>query len=366
MRQSTSSPVPQTPLPSPPARDQAPLICRHPPMLSGAAGTAPTPNQIEALLAEWFGAPTLLFSSGRAACHAFLAELGFDRNRHTIRVPPFLTRCILNALALDAFPVRQVGADAVLYYHPFGFRLRSAPREPVVVEDSVHAFFSSPISGARSWRGAACIFSLSKFFSTAGIVGALVVPDPRLAERIAARRDRAEDIDPVLATWRHDVIVGANVYGDDWPGVQLLDAAYSLLTEFPKVDPQTLVGFPADIAGLKACGIARRERLQLFADRLENWFPHFLLENGLDDLPFVLPYFGSDDRETLSKIDAELSRLGVRCRGIYALNVGGSLYEPEYRNGLLIPCHQYITLEIVEQICDVIRNVDPDVRRAAG
>lgn len=342
------------------------LIVRHPTMLIDAEGVAPAPEDVEETLTEWFGAPTLLFSSGRAACHVFLAESGFNRNRNTIMVPPFLTRCILNALALDAFPVRQSGADAVLYHHPYGLRLRSAPREALVVEDSVHAFFSSPVTGARRWSGAVAIFSLSKFFSTAGIVGALVIPDAELAKRIAARRDRAPNIDTELAAWRRDVIVRANYYGDSWAGTHLLDSAYSLLTEFPKVDPQTLDGIPTDIAGLKAAGTARRERLQLYADLLGGTFPHFIFENGIDDLPFALPYFGSGNREALSKIDADLLRLGVRCRGIYALNAGGSFYEPEYRDCLLIPCHQYIAIEVIEQICDVIRKGDAGVRRVAG
>ncbi|MHB8461375.1 MAG: aspartate aminotransferase family protein [Vulcanimicrobiaceae bacterium] len=353
-------------VPSPPNDWKAPPIMRHPPMLRSTSEAAPDPRRVEAMLTEWFGAPTLLFSSGRAATHAVLAELGFDRNRQTIRVPRFLTRCILNALALDAFPVWGDGADAVLYYHPFGFRLRSVPREPVVIEDAVHAFFTSPVSGARSWRGVACVFSLSKFFSTSGISGALVVPDPALAQRIAARRDRTEDIDPALAAWRHDVIVGTNLNGDNWPGAHLLDAAYSLLTEFPKVDPQTLIGVPSDLSGLKATGMARHALLQVFADRLGSLFPHDVVENGLDDVPFVLPYFGSGNREKLLKIDVELLKLGIRCRGMYELNTGGEFYEPEYRDGLLIPCHQYMAPDVVEKICDVILNIDGDFTRVAG
>jgi len=349
------------PMPEPPKRGARGLIKRHPTMLIGSTEGAPDPDRVEEMLTEWFGAPTLLFSSGRAACQVFLAEIGFHRYRHTITVPTYVTRCILNALGLNAFPV-HAGGDAVLYYHPYGFRLRSSPRESVVVEDACHAFFTSPDSGERAWAGPVCIFSLSKFFSTAGIVGALVVPDPELARRLRVRRDSGRNINPVLAEWRREIIVGANVYGDDWSGTRLLDSAYALLTEFPRVEPQALAGFPGELAGLCAAGAARSARLQRFADLLGRTFPHFMLPRGLDDLPFVLPYFGSGERDALLAIDQKLLEMGVWCGGVYALNVSGSIYEPVYEDCLLIPCHQYMALDAVDAICDVIRQIDLGVK----
>jgi len=336
---------------------QSGVFGHSPAMVSRPPEKIPAPALIEALLTDWFEAPTLLFSSGRAACHIFLTEMGLRKYQHTIAVPAFLSRCILNALTLNAFPVRGILGDAVFYYHQYGFRLRSGPRESLVVEDACHAFFSRPASGARSWCGQAAVISLPKFFATYGPVGALVLPDALTAERVRARRDAADEIDPVLAAWQRNVIIDATNCGRESRLFPLLDSAYALLTEYPKVDPEALAGFPTNLSELAAVGAARRARLEVFVERLNDAFPYFMLENGLDDLPYALPYFGSGDREILAKINSALSLLGVHS-GIYSVDVARSLYNPEYRPCVLLPCHQEIPIECVKDLCKVIREAN--------
>ena len=346
-------------LPELPAFDGArngEMTFRHPAMLRDADGPNPDPAHIEQMLTDWFGAPALLFSSGRAAAHLFLQERGFDRNRHTIAVPRYLTRCILDALTLDAFPVRDTAADAILYYHPFGIRLAAAPREPIVIEDATHAFFGSEVTGAREWKGDCAIFSLSKFFSTSGIAGVLVAFDQAEAERIRARRDSFPAIDPRVAAWRREVIVESNLQGASWEGRRFLDSAYALLTEYPAVDPATLRGVPANPQGLRAAGKARKAVLDRYAEKLAGAFPRKLFPNGTSDLPFALPYIGEKE-SALSEIDRRLKMMGVNCRGIYQLNLSGSPYERDERPGLLLPVHQYLPLETVDAICAIVLDV---------
>lgn len=331
---------------------------RHPPMRRAGAGPTPDPALIEALLTEWFGAPALLFSSGRAACHVFLQEAGFDRNRNTITVPRFLSRCILTALALDAFPIHEPGGDAILYYHPYGWRLREKPREPIVIEDATHAFFSGAGTGRREWRGQVGVFSLSKFFSLSGIAGVMVIPDATLAQRVRVRRDSFRDIDPAVAVWRREVIVETSLGGAHWETGYLLDSAYALLTEFPKVDPNALYGLPNDLAGIERVGSQRYAILERYAARLGARFPSALLGDGLNDLPFSLPYFSKNGRDALEKIDRALLDAGIRCRGVYLLDVSGSPYERRDRDGILLPCHSYLPDGVVDRICDVILATD--------
>lgn len=351
-----TSPAP--PLPAAlPVPGETVAIGHSPAMVSEPGGPIPDIAAVESLLSDWFEAPTLLFSSGRAACHLFLEEMGLHRYRHTIAVPAFLSRCILNTLTLNAFPVRETQADAVLYHHQYGFRLRGAPREPIVLEDACHAFFSRPDSGARNWSGQAAVFSLPKFFSIAGPAGALVSSDLLLAERIRLRRDAADDIPNDLAAWRRAVIIDATNQGPASPVAHLLESAYGLLTEYPKPDPCTLAGFPQVRSGLAAVGEARQSRLEIFRECLGNRFPGQLLEHGLDDLPYALPYFGSGDPATLANIDQALSALGVHA-GVYSLDIARSLYAPEFRRSVLLPCHHQIPAGCIKDICRVLKDLD--------
>lgn len=346
-------------LPELPALDSArngDMTFRHPRMLRTGMGAEPDPVQLEQTLSDWFGAPALLFSSGRAAAHVFLQERGFDRNRNTIAVPRYLTRCILNALTLDAFPVRDTEADAILYYHPYGIRLTAPPRENLVIEDATHSFFGSEATGAREWRGDCAIFSLSKFFSTSGIAGVLVVFDEIEAERIRKRRDSFPAIDPHVAAWRREVIVESNLQGAAWEGNRFLDSAYALLTEYPAVDPAALHGVPKDVDGLRAAGNARKAVLDRYAEKLGDAFPRHLFRNGTSDLPFALPYAG-EKQSPLVEIDRRLKGMGVNVRGVYQLNLSGSPYRRDERPALLLPVHQYLPLETVDEICSIILDV---------
>lgn len=283
-----------------------------------------------------------------------MSELGLHPYQNTITVPRFLSRCILNTLSLNAFPIRETGGDAVLYYHQYGFSLRSAPREKIVVEDACHAFFAAATSGARSWSGQAALFSLPKFFATSGPAGALVVPNERLYERIKTRRDAAAPIEPELASWRRQVIASATTFGVESPVYKLLDSAYSLLSEYPQIDPECLHGFPSTLSQLEQAGAARRERLEAFRQQLGQDFPSFMFHSGGNNLPYALPYFGSSNRAKLQELSDALSAFDIHC-GVYSVDVACSLYEPDYRPCLLIPCHQFVPLQLIKDICQLIK-----------
>ena len=60
--------------------------------------------ECENLLKEWFGCEVILMASGRSGIHAFLQTENFHRYKHKFEVPPYLSRCIINALTASVFP----------------------------------------------------------------------------------------------------------------------------------------------------------------------------------------------------------------------------------------------------------------------
>ena len=315
----------------------------------------PSVEAVEALLSEWFGQPTLLFSSGRAACQLLGSELGLQPYQHRITVPRFLSRCILNSLNMNAFPVHEAGADAVLFYHQYGFRQRVTPREALVIEDACHCFFSGPQSGVRPWVGQGTAFSLPKFFSIHGPAGALVIQDRQLFRRVQKRRDGQSAIDPETELWRRKVIVAANSGAD----THLLEGAYALLTEFPGPDLSALAGFPANIDELNRIGEMRAARLRLLAEGLGDEYPAFLMDLG-QDLPYALPYFGDGDRVRLGAIADRLTReLGIHA-GLYHLDRRCNLYDPDFQPCVLLPCHQYVPETLLQNAISIIRAYHSD------
>ena len=85
------------------------------------------------MLAEWFGRPVVLLSSGRTGIQLLLRLSGMNRHRDDLRVPPFLSRCVLNAVTYHAFPVHGGdSATGTLLYHQYGFTQRHEPKGFVI------------------------------------------------------------------------------------------------------------------------------------------------------------------------------------------------------------------------------------------
>ena len=85
----------------------------HAPAFKTAASVTTVP-EAERVFAEWFGAPVVLTSSGRAAISLYLGVTGRDRYRHRVAVPRMISACVLDAVIRHAFPVdaaRQQAAD---------------------------------------------------------------------------------------------------------------------------------------------------------------------------------------------------------------------------------------------------------------
>ncbi len=338
------------------ARPASRSLISHAPLLPVDARVEPVdPVTCEKALAEWFEAPVILLASGRTGLHLALQALGYDRYRHRVAVPPYLSRCVVSAITPSAFVVDGTAADAVLLYHQYGFPQRGRPASSVVVEDIAHAFFARPDGGARPWAGDVAIFSLPKSFAMQGLGGGLVVRDPALADRVRERMANAPAAPPGVRDWMRYVIQSA--YDDDprRPERVFVDSAYELLLKFPRPDAEDLAGVPTTPAAFARVGRERAERVRVYRELLG---PR---ANALDFwpdteaiVPFALPYFGDGDPATLGRIDRALDEAGVRA-GVYHVDIRRDMTRPEYRPCVLVPCHQAIALDRFQAICQIVK-----------
>jgi hypothetical protein len=256
---------------------------------------------------------------------------------------------VLSTLVLDAFPTLSAGGDVVIHYPQYGFRQSVAPREEIVVEDIAHAFFSNLSSGARKWKGVAAVFSLPKFFSTAGLVGGLIVPDTKLAEELRAKRDSMPEADAAILTQRRESVIESYKDLSNAKNFAMLEGAYALYPVFPRADPESLLGIPASLEAISAVGEARLARMNLLSRRLGD--PHGLLSHAEGGLPFLFPSFVKP--ENFQRQVAAINEMGIAAT-VYHFDVTRNAYDPHFMHALMMPCHHQIPLELLDKACDFI------------
>lgn len=348
---------PQTILGSP---DKERRMISHYPRLEKPEAVQPiSPSAVEKILTEWFGSPTVLLASGRTGLHLHLRAKGFDRYRHKLAIPPYLSRCVINALTPSVFPVELPNeGDGMLLYHQYGFLQRCCPKNKGVIEDIAHAFFASPSSGARDWAGEVAVFSLPKFFAIAGMAGGLVIRNAEIAGKIREMIDRAPPEPSGIREWMRQVIASAYRHNPADPRLLLVAAAYELLLSFYLPDARDLAGFPGSIAEICRMGEQRHKRVVFYRSFFgEEAVPPDFWNNDEELLPFALPYFGSGDERRLQRANRALEEQGV-VAGVYHVDVNRNMYEPDYKPCLLLPCHQDIAMEDFEGICRTVRDYD--------
>lgn len=329
----------------------------YPPMRRAAGDAGPSVAAVEALLADWFGDEVVLLSSGRSALHWYLAVCGWHRYHHQLVVPPYLSRCVVNAVTRDAFPVHfpQRGQGTLLY-HQFGFPQRYRPRSGITIEDIAHSFYATPETGRRSWRGAA-IFSLPKFFGI-GMAGGLVLSDSKLALRVreaAAVADSAvRDADRIQA---RRIIWEARRSGASARTRQLLESAYEFIGSLGRPQPADLAGFPDSVAKIVELGRARMERVEYVRSCFgRTGWPAAFWPQRANIVPFAVPLFPRRSA-TVSAMAQALAGQEVTV-GVYHIDVRRSMARPQYRPALLLPCHATVPLPALASACDLIAHYD--------
>jgi hypothetical protein len=313
------------------------------------------PALCEKVLSEWFGHPVILLSSGRAGINIALKAMGFHRYRSKFQVPPFLSTCVLNAIAPFAFPVEltQKG-EGMLWYHQYGFPQRNAPLHSNVIEDCAHSFFSTPNTGEREWVGDVSIFSLPKFFNIAGMAGGIIVRNVELEEKLRTIVVSAPDDTEDVRIWMRAII--ASAFDSEGSPIEKLfvSSAYELLSQFIKPDSNDLAGFPTSVDEIKKIGQKRRERMEFVVDYFgKDAFPEPLLWGYERIMPFAMPCFSIVDEKLREKASHLLEEIGIHA-GIYQVDVNRDYCNPEYRSCILLPCHQNAPLNKLEEACEII------------
>jgi hypothetical protein len=303
--------------------------------------------RLEDVLSDWFGRHVVLLSSGRAGLQVLLATKGLGRYRDALRVPAYLSRCVINAVTHNALPVLEGKASGTLLYHQYGFEQTYVPASGVVIEDLAHAFFARPDSGERRWVSDAAIFSLPKFFGTAGLGGGVIVEDAALAAEIRARVGAATRPEGDVRTWMRSVVAAARdcLPGVACPEADWLDAVYELLYAFLAPEPSDLAGMPVTRAGIAAVGAERAERVAALRSALPRAGWEAM---GEPPVPYALPFFG--EREVLERTDAALEAEAIHA-GVYHLDVRRDMSRPDFRPCVLLPCHQAVEPGAVVRLC---------------
>ena len=73
-------------------------------------------------------------------------------------------------------------------------------------------------------------------------------------------------------------------------------------------------------------------------------------------IPFALPYFGKDNKN-LQKTDTSLKKNGFLA-GIYNVDINRNMNNPNYKQCLLLPCHQNISMKQFKTMCQIVKNND--------
>ena len=308
----------------------------------------------ESVLSDWFEAPVILTSSGRAAMRLYFFTKGLSRYRHRVALPRLISGCVMDVVIRHAFPVDPAAAnaadcDAAIVYHQYGLPQLSRPAGParLICEDICHAFFASAATGARTWRGEVAVFSLPKAFRTSAMCGGLVVPDRELAARLRDLRDaspRPRDTDRRREgeDFRRAVRQG----GPD------LEMIYLQRLLNPHILDSELGGVPNSLEDIRTIGRRRRRTLQRLVARLpKSLWPEGWSDWLVDAMPFACPVFGPP--EALAADDAALRGIGVKA-GLYQIDIARNADAPVYRPSLLIPCHHDIPDDLTDEIGDIL------------
>lgn len=313
----------------------------------------------EALLTEWFGREVVLFASGRSALVFYLKMLGWQRYRHRLVVPLYLSRCVLTAITRVAFPVHlPERGDAVLLYHQFGWPQLSGPCAAPVLEDIAHNFFATEHTGRRRWGGEVALFSLPKFFGLAGSAGGLVIERRAVAARVRAERVRSPEIISSADRTRVRRLARRAYAGKLSAREQvLLDAGYELLTQAVSPTEADIRGLPRRLDHVRRVGEERAERC-LFVRSFfggKAWPGLFWPASGTV-VPFAVPYF-LRTATAAPQLQKALERLGWPA-DVYHVDVHRSMRRPHFRPALLLPCHQDVPLSLLREACSTIHHYD--------
>ena len=337
------------------ANENSNIIVHQPYPNVGKSHSTLSIDDYEKLLSEWFGTEVVLLSSGRAGIILYFQALGLNRYNSFVEIPRYISPCVIDVVVQYAYPVQQGTDNSVsILYHQYGYPQKYLPNGHVL-EDICHRFFEKPMTGSRNWIGDVGVFSLPKFFGTAGTVGGLTTNNTELAMTIRHLRDSCQLPPPGTRDWIRSIYQKKRNNPEAKSLIPYLKAAYSLIEEYVQPDLNDLAGFPTSLEEIQSIGEKRLNRIDRLVDGLgNNSIPVSFSDNIRNWLPFAYAFFGSGNKVNLSDADRTLREAGI-CAGIYQVDINRNISAPDYQPCLLLPCHQDVPMKKIDVIIDIIK-----------
>jgi len=309
----------------------------------------------EALLSEYFEGECVVTGSGRSAIDILMRHVGLNRYRSRVALSPMISRCVLDVTVIHAYPVAptvEQKYDLVLRYHQMGIPQREVSEDVPVIEDICHAFFTDfgkcLAEVGKRWA----VFSLPKFFPTAGMVGGIVVQDRYEARALRELRDRSTVITD--AEQRLQEADFQQAYAGDPKYSDRLEMLYLKRRLNSRCHSRDLVGFPLDLKALNAVRLRRRDVIQYLLESIDDqMFPPSWHEQLDSWLPFALPIFLNSE-ESMNMAAFELNSRGIQS-GIYSIDVNRNQADPNLQRALVVPCHHQLSGAACDMIVSVLK-----------
>jgi hypothetical protein len=305
------------------------------------------------MLEEYWGKYVVLFSSGRSALKAYLFYKGYSLHRHSMSVPKYLSKCVLDAITDFAFPKWFPDqAHALLYYHQYGYiqnsdsLLELGQKFDIIIEDCAHAFFH------RSNLHIPAIVSFSKFFNV-GCGGALILDSQQEKEEILAWRDTHLPLSNELENFIQSVFfANLDPCNQDTDSKNLLTVAYALILYYVRPLNSTLSNLPISYDELLDIKQKRLDCYEILRNNISNKRAKLFL-NDVETPPFILPCCFSD-HDSMNNLVREMSELGVQA-AVYQIDVNKNQFSPMYEPAVILPCHQNIPYDILKRMGEILK-----------
>ncbi|MGK5094800.1 DegT/DnrJ/EryC1/StrS family aminotransferase [Deltaproteobacteria bacterium TL4] len=313
-------------------------------------------NNFFTLLAQLLGQKVYPFSSARAGIVFGLQALGMTR-MDEILVPPYLSHCVISALAKTSFPVLKPSerTKAILVYHQLGFpqHLNQIEEEARkhgwwIVNNCVNTLFSRYQEQFLAEWGDFTVFSFSKLYpcnlgggllSNHDLIHKRLEQDyPILSEQHLYRSREAYEM--LLRTKQH--LRGVEDAFD-------VNAVYGYLPD--------LIAFPPQAGGFLPCTLEEiqqdRDRRRKLLSILQNYFPDSIaVVTESDIVPFAIPV--RTKGKPLEPIEQITKQLNIELP-ILHFDFAQNMLNPNYEKSFIFGAHPGWSEDRVNSLCQWIQ-----------
>lgn len=314
-------------------------------------------EKISGYLRDYYQKNTCLLHSARAGLYAGLTYYNFSRNRDTILVPQYLSKCVLDVLSHHIFSVQAADdkTRAILVFHQWGFPQRMDKILPIaeknkwlIIEDCAHAIGSRYGGKLTGTFGDFSLFSFPKIFSTY-TGGMLASSNADLIAYVTAMKKKKEGI--FFRRLRKESLELMRKYYADQKESPMLEVCYSAYPYLMHIDKESLKLFPSTQEYFDECLKKRKENFSYIKEQMKSFLYNSNLETASDVYPFAVPIFASDDM--LEKIKRALA-LNNFLVEILHFDIERNMLNPNYQKCVALPCHQLIEKRRLEEMVEII------------